>query len=152
MQPIKNTGSTVRYIGGRAVLPGETVLVDEAEVPGLKEPDPVVEPVLQDADEFIEAILGGNVASVAKAMLNLLADELDALEQAELASEHTRKGVLSAIDQERLARADFMAEVEQAEAGDLQGFLDEHSERKGFIEIVVGAISPEVAQGDDADV
>lgn len=108
--PVKNYGKIDMHIGGKLIPAGETKFVDERfvatkqappETPAETEPNPVLD------------ILKQNVKQVAEALAAVSAEDLDALELAESAAENPRKGVLEAVNIERLSRANEVQETEE---------------------------------------
>lgn len=114
--PIKNHGKTDRYVGGKLITPGETRLVAAHLVPtNLRNEDG--QPVKQGADSgtddktqspedlAIAELRECKVSEITEALPNLSDEDLDRLYAAEEADEKPRKGVLEAIEAERLKRA-----------------------------------------------
>lgn len=97
-----NTAAHPIYVGGVMIPAGASREVDARLVPGAaaatEEPEgePPADPIL--------ALLDGNVAEVKAALPGLSDEDLDRLEAAE-DNGKTRKGVLEAVAEERLARA-----------------------------------------------
>lgn len=101
--PVTNNTDTMLHIGGKVIRPGETRDVDESLVPD--ELKPVAAQAATDAPEDpVLALLDGSVKEIAEALAGLSDADIDALEAAEEAGK-TRKGVLAAIAEQRLARA-----------------------------------------------
>lgn len=95
-----NTANTI-YAGGCAIAPGEGREVD------MPEAGPVVAPTEEpDADALLRELLAGNVAAVTLALADLSPETLARLAELEGAAEKPRKGVLSALADEQIKRAD----------------------------------------------
>lgn len=100
--PIENKGSMPIYVGGMMIPAGETRHFSEDDLPPeFRSSAPVVQDDL--ADPFAE-ILDGNVHEVTGALDLLNREWLVRLEAMELAGKN-RKGVLAAIAEEMLRRA-----------------------------------------------
>jgi hypothetical protein len=102
--PVENKTKMPIYVGSYMIAPGETRHFDEEDVPEHLRPaaDAPVE-VAAPTDPLAE-LLDGNVATVIAALTDLSLEDIERigdLEQAGLA----RKGVLSAVAEELLARA-----------------------------------------------
>jgi hypothetical protein len=141
MIPIKNDGATTRYIGGRAILPGETVVFDESQVPGLADPPaPAAPPPVPD---WIEMVARGSVASIEKAVLDLTDKDLTRLQDFEDSDAGlARKGVYAAIDKERMDRANFAEQLAQAKPEELAGLAEQYAGRQGFMRMIEARINP----------
>lgn len=100
-QYIENTTANTLYVGGCAIAPGEGREVD------MPEAGPVVAPSEEpDADALLHELLAGNVAAVAGALADLSVETLARLAELEAQAEKPRKGVLTALADERIKRAD----------------------------------------------
>lgn len=99
-----NNTDRIVYIGGRSVFPGSTREVDARDIPGHQAPAPAApaEPV-GDLQAAIDALLELSVADI-RAALPRLEGELEQLLQSEVEGRN-RKGVIQAIEAERLRRA-----------------------------------------------
>jgi len=111
--PVTNHGNTNLHIGGKVIVPGDTLHIDERIVPPDLMPEtPAEEQPEKSADEIaaaaqfalVEAIASGNVQSVVAELPALSDEDLTALEAYENANS-ARKGVLEAIAADRLRRA-----------------------------------------------
>jgi len=102
--PITNNTDHAKYYGRFRVAPGETRIIDAAELPPhLQEPEATQAEPEAPHDPLLD-ILDGNITEIAEALPGLSEDELNQLEQAERDG-NTRKGVEKAIAEERLVRA-----------------------------------------------
>jgi hypothetical protein len=119
-KPITNPGNTSRYVAGRLIAPGETRLIPQDELPPnlheggiLDQNEPESAEVggeeqqnpSTDQDKALKELLEQTVPSISEALPKLSAEDLDRLEQLEEAAEKPRKGVLEAVAEERLNRA-----------------------------------------------
>lgn len=98
--PVTNDGDSTRYVGGYAIHPGETREVPEHLVPAdvdvVMDQDAVIDPVAQTLGHPIKGIVE---------MLPAMDDaELALVESAEIIGAN-RKGLLTAIAEEKLKRA-----------------------------------------------
>lgn len=101
---IENDTGHIIYVGGCAIAPGEGREVDMPEaLPAVAQVD---EPAAPDSDAPLRELLAGNVAAVTAALAEFGADTLARLEVLEGAAEKPRKGVLTALADERIKRAD----------------------------------------------
>ena len=111
--PIENKGNSPIFVGGVMIPPGETRhFADDLLPPEFRSSAPVVKDEL--TDPFAE-ILDGNVAEVTGALDLLNREWLVRLEAMEMAGKN-RKGVLAAIAEEMLRRANNEAGGEGGEA------------------------------------
>lgn len=111
--PIENKGWSPIFVGGVMIPPGETRhFADDLLPPEYRSAAPVVQDDL--VDPFTE-LLDGNVAEVTGALDLLNREWLVRLEAMELAGKN-RKGVLAAIAEEMLRRANNDAGGEGGEA------------------------------------
>lgn len=98
---IENDTAHIIYAGGCAIAPGEGREVDMPEVlPVQALPDEL------DADAPLRELLAGSVAEVAAGLAEFGAETLARLELLESAAAKPRKGVLVALADERIKRAD----------------------------------------------
>lgn len=145
MQKVPYTNSTKKivHVGNVTIFPGDTREVDPTLLPGHKAKQPAeqldVNPIL--------ALLDGSVKQIADALSGISAEDLDALELAEEAGK-TRKGVLEAIAEERLSRADaaqeaeeFVAELTAMSDEDLDAAVDMYQEDAGKLALVEAEIA-----------
>ena len=100
---VENDTAHMLYVGGCAIAPGEGREVEVPEgadaAPQAPEPEP-------DADGPLRELLAGSVAVVAAGLAEFGAETLARLEQLENAAAKPRKGVLVALADERIKRAD----------------------------------------------
>lgn len=105
--PIENKGRMPIYVGGVMIPPGETRhFEDDLLPPEFRSAAPVVAEVA--AGDPLGELLDGNVAEVTGG-LDVLSDELLARLEAMEAEGKKRKGVLAAIAEELLRRAEARA-------------------------------------------
>lgn len=119
--PIKNTGKNFLHVGGRVIPPNETHLVDEHLVPPALLPKPAasesVEPTgdqpstdqpsadqTQPTDQALLDLVAGTVSQIVPQLAALSDDDLVTVHALELEGDN-RKGVLEAIEAEKLERA-----------------------------------------------
>ncbi len=100
-KPYTNETDSIQHIGTVTLWPGETREVEETLIPGQtahqespQEPDPLV------------LLIQGNAPEVIAALPTLDDEQLSLLDEMERAAEKPRKGVLQAIAEEKLTRAD----------------------------------------------
>lgn len=112
--PYYNAGAETVYIGGRAVQPGDTRMVESRHLHKQDAKAPAVEPVAEANDERadIDLLLEGTVPSIKDAITARNAageptvpdDDLALIAAAEEAGE-ARKTLLEAIREEQIERA-----------------------------------------------
>ena len=100
--PWTNPKSHPVHVGGKRVDPGETRDVDVALV---QTPAPTAGDPEPDPDAAYRRILGHRVGEVTEMLGTLQTADLDRLETLESDAANPRKGVLEAIEAERLERA-----------------------------------------------
>lgn len=100
-QYFENTGDNTIYVGGKAIAPGEG---REVDMPEVRVPDAVADE--PDADALLRELLAGTVDAVKDSLADLSLDTLNALTALEQAAAKPRKGVLTALEDARLAAAD----------------------------------------------
>lgn len=109
--PISNDGQSVIFVGGRMIPPGEVVLFEEHELPAEyrapAEPSAEVPP-----EDPLAVILDMKVADVVNGLGALDDQDLAKLGELEAAGK-ARKGVLEAVAEEQLARAEAKVGGEQ---------------------------------------
>ena len=98
---ITNTTNSPIYVMGKMIPPGEVGVVDEPGDAAPAEPDR--EPTLA---ELVATLLEGSVAKVTEQLATLSLDALDMATAQETAADKPRKGVLTALEDARLAAAD----------------------------------------------
>jgi len=104
--PVKNDGKTTRYVGGFAIPPGETRILPAASVPRHLHRAPTPVEPKEAPDTFVADTLDGTVDEIKAILPTITAEDLDVLETAEMDENgKNRKGVLNAIQEERLNRA-----------------------------------------------
>ncbi|SFW39528.1 hypothetical protein [Nitrosovibrio sp. Nv17] len=107
--PVHNSGKLPIYVGACIVLPGETRHFDERDVPAQFLPPPPepesIENSVPSPDPLAE-LLQGKVPEIVAALPALSQADLDQLGQLEQLSAAPRKGVLSAVAEEILKRAE----------------------------------------------
>ena len=105
--PIENKGKSPIFVGGVMILPGETRhFADDLLPPEFRSAAPVVAEA--EAGDPLAELLEGNVAKVTGGLDLLNREWLVQLEALELSGKK-RKGVLAAIAEELLRRADDFA-------------------------------------------
>lgn len=118
-----NNTATYQYPAGKAVAPGESIILTYGECPE-HAPDAVkqAKPGKPAVDPIAE-VLKGKVDEV-KAKLPALSDEtLAKLGEAEQLAKDPRKGVLGAIADEQMRRADFTSASDEERAAAAQEIL-----------------------------
>jgi hypothetical protein len=98
---VTNDTPDVRYVGGRMIAPGEGREVDEPD-----EAPPVFEEPVLDPDAPLRELLGGTVDAVKATLAEFGDDSLARLVVLEGEAEKPRKGVLEALANEQIRRAD----------------------------------------------
>ena len=117
--PIKNSGKTVMHVANVLIPPGETKVFDAADLPPHMQPARGPAPLPTEPDDPLLELLDENVPEIVKAIQSrgadgtpeLSNDDLIRLGEAE-ANGKTRKGLMNALDKERMRRAD---EAQQGE-------------------------------------
>lgn len=99
-QYIENTTENTIYVHGMSIAPGEG---REVDVPAVQEGVAAEE---VDEDAPLRELLMGTVAAVTASLADLSLDTLNRLTALEEAADKPRKGVLSALEEARLALAD----------------------------------------------
>lgn len=100
---IENDTAHTIYAGGRAIAPGEG---REVEVPDGADAAPQASEPEPDLDEPLRELLAGNVAAVTAGLAEFSIETLQRLQALEDAAEKPRKGVLAALADEQIKRAD----------------------------------------------
>ena len=100
-QYFENTTENTIYVGGRAIAPGEG---REVDMPEVRQAEAVADE--PDADALLRELLAGNVDAVKQSLADLSLDTLNRLTELETAADKPRKGVLTALEDARLAAAD----------------------------------------------
>jgi hypothetical protein len=105
--PVHNNTGMPIYVGTSMILPGETRHFHEHEVPHHLRPaaPPAESPVEPPADPMAD-LLKSNVSDVQSALPGLSDADLERLGELEQLSSSPRKGVLSAVSEEILKRAE----------------------------------------------
>ena len=103
--PVSNTSAMPIYVGAAMIPPGETRHFDEQDVPHHLRPAPVAEAAPQAPADPLAELLKGNVAAVVAALPDLTDADVERLGELEQAGQ-ARKGVLSAVAEELLVRAE----------------------------------------------
>ncbi|MGD9836168.1 MAG: hypothetical protein AB7U92_25735 [Piscinibacter sp.] len=136
--PIHNHSPMPLWVGGTMVPPGETRIFPMHQVPEHLRPAPVAaEP--EAVVDLVLALLDGSVADVAEGLGDLLDESLDRLESAEKAGK-ARKGVMSAIAEERLRRANAAQIREQLAQ------MDDAALEKLYNDLPDGAVEGPIAE------
>lgn len=119
--PYTNTKPHAVTIGTKTIAPGDTRMVDETLVRATGRTPAVDE---APSDPLLEA-LDDSIANIAAKLPEFSDDELERLIQGE-ADGKTRKGLMSAFEEEKLRRAQAAtAETEEGGAGEEGGTEDE---------------------------
>lgn len=105
---ITNDGDSPRYVGGRMIPPGETVVFAEDEAPpefreAAEEEMPAAE------DDPLAARIALSVRQLAECLPEVSDEALDRLEALEKAKDKPRAGAIAEIVGERLRRAEAAA-------------------------------------------
>jgi len=111
MQPYTNHSSRTVTIGSRRLEPGQTRLVEETMIPGFVVPEPAPEQPIDDLAELLD----GSVKQVSEALPGLDQDQLERVRKLE-SSGKQRKGVLNAIEEQRIERAASSADEGEEDA------------------------------------
>jgi len=114
--PVHNSGDTVLPVGPYFVQPGDTRMIEEHFVPASLRPGEAPQEAPAEVDPVLD-ILDGSVPQVTEKLAGLSDPELQRLKQAE-ENGKTRQGVMKAIAEEELSRAD-------AKAGSEDGSTDQ---------------------------
>lgn len=105
--PVYNNTGIPIYVGTAMILPGETRHFDEQDVPHHLHPvKPEPEVVDETPGDPFADLLKGKVADVVAALRDLSDADLERLGEVEQLSENPRKGVLAAVAEEILKRAE----------------------------------------------
>lgn len=105
---ITNDGDSPRYVGGRMIPPGETVVFEEDEAPPEFRPA-AEEEAVPAADDQLAARSALSVRQLAEGLPEVSDEALDHLEALEKAKDKPRAGALAEIVAERLRRAEAAA-------------------------------------------
>ena len=122
--PVTNNTAMPIYVGSAMIPAGETRHFEEHEVPHHLRPKAEAVPVEQPVEDPLGEMLKGNVGSVVAllpAMTSADIEKLGELEQAGLA----RKGVLSAIAEIQLSRAELTGHVASLSDEDLAAAIED---------------------------
>lgn len=114
---IENTTDSPRYVGGRMIPPGEGRDIDVRYLPpelrdAVDDEGQAVPPAL---DELLEQLRAKGVKSIAEELAELKLEALERLYELESLADTPRKTLLTAIDAERLRRANAALEAEEAD-------------------------------------
>lgn len=102
--PVENNGQMPLYVAGVMIPPGETRHFEDDQLPPEFRQSAAVEAEEAPADPLL-AVLELKVADVVNGLADLSDEELDRLENIEAAGK-ARKGVIEAVTEERLRRAE----------------------------------------------
>jgi len=102
---VENKTKMPLYVGSNIVPPGEIRDFPESQVPHHLRPAPVAEAAPQAPADPLAELLKGNVASVVAALPDLTDADVERLGELEQQGQ-ARKGVLSAVAEELLVRAE----------------------------------------------
>lgn len=105
---VSNDGESPKFVGGRMIPPGETLLFEAHELPPEYREDAPETAADDEADPLAE-LIKLSIAKLALGLPDLSDDELLRLEALEQAKETPRQGALAKILQERLRRAETKA-------------------------------------------
>jgi len=142
---IHNPGTGPMYVGNHTVPPGDSRDFDEADVPPHLRPQPEGE-MLPTVDP-INDLVGSPIKEILPQLKALAAHDLDLLEEAERTGP-ARKGLMSAITEEKLRRATVaqeLAELEGLMPGMTVAELQTHRETVAEHPELVGAIDEMIA-------
>lgn len=106
--PFHNDTDKIKHVGPVTLFPGDTREVEETDIPDFKAPEAGGE----SKQDPLLMILEGKAPEVIDVLPDLTPGELDALQLAEQAGK-SRKGVLEAIAEEFLVRANAAKEAEE---------------------------------------
>lgn len=98
---VQNDTTDIMYVGGRMIPPGEGREVDEPD-----EAPPAEEEQAPDTDAPLRELLAGNVDAVKASLADLESATLARLAELEADAAKPRKGVLEALADEQIKRAD----------------------------------------------
>lgn len=142
--PVHNSGKHIMYVGGRAIPPGETRHIHHSLIPGHTGHSEEAAEAKPEEPKGIADLVTGKVSEIKEAVPNLSDEDLQALQEAEKAGAQ-RKGVFTAIEEERLKRAANPHEREAAEVqnmlpdlddDELQQLLQDHADDDGVRSLV----------------
>lgn len=103
---IENTTAHAMYVGGKMIPPGEGRDIDEALLPkAAAEATDAPDSGNDSMEDALRELQAQTVAAIRAELPNLKAEALDRLEDLEKTSEHPRKGVMEAVQAERIRRA-----------------------------------------------
>jgi hypothetical protein len=108
--PVENRKSIPMHIAGRTIPPGEVRYFDESELPGyMRQPERVAsdEVAPESGPDPLLAVLEDSVKDITAQLHTFSDDDLNRLDILEQAGEN-RKTLVSAIQNERLRRAEIM--------------------------------------------
>lgn len=105
---ITNDGDSPRYVMGRMIHPGETLVFTEDEAPPEYRPEAEAKQAAVQEDPLL-AIAELSIAKLEAGLADLADDELVRLEALEQGKDKPRAGALAVITAERLRRAELAA-------------------------------------------
>ncbi|HYE71576.1 MAG TPA: hypothetical protein VD932_08655 [Aquabacterium sp.] len=108
---IENTTAGAIFVGGKLIPPGEG---REVEVPEPAAPAPETESTQPDAHAELAKLLDQAIGLIVPALPTLSDEDLQKLQEIETAAK-ARKGVLEAVQDLRLARADAAMALQEAQ-------------------------------------
>jgi hypothetical protein len=105
---IANDGPNTIYVGGKMIPPGEGRDIDERDLPAeLREPQAV--DTVEEAPSLVDlvgALRAKSVDAIKGELQALTQEALDLLSELENAAKQPRKGLLAALGDEHIRRAD----------------------------------------------
>jgi len=107
--PVTNNSAMSIYVGSAVIPPGETRHFELEDVPLHLQPAPVEEVAVEVEADPLAELLEGNVTSVVAALDDMTLADIERMGDLEQAGQ-ARKGVLSAVAEALLARAEAAGE------------------------------------------
>ena len=124
---ITNDTASPIYVAGRMIPPFDGRHFEDHELPPEHKPQAVVEDAAAPSlDDQLQELRSGSIKEIHPKLEGLTYEALDRLAELEVADNGGRKGLLQAIDEEKLRRADAQLEADQAAQRDaaLKGARD----------------------------
>jgi len=144
---VENNTKMGIYVGSNLVPPGETRDFPESMVPQHLRPKAEEAPVEKPVEDPLGEMLKGNVASVVALLPGMSAADIEKLGELEQAGQ-ARKGVLSAIAEIQLSRAELMGHVASLSDEDLAAALEDAGTDINADPALVAALEAEAAKRD----
>ena len=144
---VENNTKMMMFVGSNMVPPGETRDFPESMVPHHLRPKAEETPVEKPVEDPLGEMLKGNVASVAALLPGMADAEIETLGELEQAGQ-ARKGVLSAIAEIQLSRAELQNHVGSLSDEDLAAAIEDAKTDPNADPVLLAALEVEAAKRD----